>query len=208
MYLFTRRTRLTGAAGVDWAARITAKASEVGGNDVQLWGNTLSPGLGTISWTSWHADLSSLETALDKLQVDPAFQALAAEGASQTEGGFDDGVVQIVHGEPDPATEVQYVAGVQAVLSGGNAVKGMITAVEIAQRAEAVTGLQTMVGQNLTGPYGSIGWLTGYENIAALEAANNALAADPDWLALIDTTGGLFVEDPTITQQTIYRKLA
>jgi hypothetical protein len=40
-----------------------------------------------------------------------------------------------------------------------------------------------------------------------MEKAESALADDPSWLKLIDSTKGCFVEDPSLTQATIYRKL-
>jgi hypothetical protein len=207
MYLFTRRARLTGAAGVEWAAAITAKVNEVAGTDVQLWTNVFSPGLGTATWTSWHADLASLEAMTGKLEADPGFQTLAAQGADHAVGGFDDGLMQTIYGEPDPARTITYVGGVQAVCASGNIARAMTAGVEIAQKGEAATGLSTMFVRSLTGPYGGVGWLTGYEDIAVLEAASDALAASSDWLTYLDGIGGVFVEDAAITQQTLYRRV-
>jgi hypothetical protein len=62
--------------------------------------------------------------------------------------------------------------------------------------------------RSLSGSYGAVGWLTGHEDIAGMERASDALAVDEAWIDLVDSTGGAFVEDPTITTQTIYRKLA
>ena len=38
--------------------------------------------------------------------------------------------------------------------------------------------------------------------------AQSALAADPAWLKLLDSTEGAFVEDPEATKATLYRKLS
>jgi hypothetical protein len=80
--------------------------------------------------------------------------------------------------------------------------------VEIAQKAEAITGLATMFVRSLTGPYGAVAWFTGYPNITAMQTAEDALAADAGWLKLLDSTQGCFVEDPAATQATIYRRIA
>jgi len=76
------------------------------------------------------------------------------------------------------------------------------------QHGETITGIPSMFGRALTGPYGSVGWLTGYESLAQMEKANDAQAADPTMLKLIDSTQGCFVEDVGATQTTLYRKLA
>jgi hypothetical protein len=211
MYLFSRRARLVGGdgmAGIEWAAEICGKVKEVTGQEVQLWATVYSPGFGTVSWTAWFEDLAHLETVRDKLQADAAYLDLATKGAGLTEGGLDDGLVKVLHGTPDPACAIQYVGGVQAVVAGGSIVRAMTAGVEIAQRAEAITGLPTLFVQAMTGPYGSVGWLTGYDDIATVQAAGDKLAADPGWTSLIDSTEGCFAEDAAVTQQTLYRRLA
>ena len=211
MYLFSRRARLAGGngtAGLEWASSIGAKVNQITGQEIQLWGTVYSPGFGTVSWTGWFADLASLESVGDKLQADPGYLELADAGAKLTEGGLDDAIFQPIYGEPDPAQEIQYVGGVVGVIASGNFARGMAAGVEIAQKAEKITGLSTMFGSSLTGPYGSVGFLTGYENIAVLEAAQNKLASDASWIKLIDSTKGCFVEDAVTTQSTLYRRLA
>jgi len=210
MYLFSRRAHLSGAAGLEWATNTLGRVNEVTGSGAQLWANAFSPGFGTVSWTSWWADLASLEAAMAKLQGDAKFTALAAEGASFIDGIVDDGLLQTVSGEPDPSTanEAQYVAGVQAVCAGGNIARAMTVGVELAQKAEAISGVRTLFMRAITGPYGAVGWLSAYPDLAAFETAQDKLAVDPGWLTLVDSTEGCFVEDAAITQQTLYTKLA
>jgi hypothetical protein len=210
MYLFSRNTRLVGGngvAGLEWAVTITGKVQEVTGHEVQLWATTYSPGFGGITWTAWFDDLTALETVGDKLQSEPAFVDLENQGAKFTDGILNDAVFQPVYGSPDPSRQVQYVGAVSAVLASGNYARALGAGVEIAKAAEKITGLSTTFATALTGAYGTVGWLTGYETIAALEKAQTALAADASWVKLIDSTKGCFVEDASITQQTIYRRI-
>jgi len=210
MYLASRRTRVTSAAGLEWATTIQAHVKEATGNDLQLWGNIHSAGFGTISWTWWWADLTSLEQAFDKLQVDPKYNELAAAGADLIEGDIDDALYQTISGDPDPGDvgTVQYVASVRAVAAAGNLVRSVTAGLEIAEKATAIGGHNTLFLRSLTGPYGEIGWLTGYPDLAAVGAAQDKLAADPEWLTFLDTTGTAFVEDPSVTVATLFRKLA
>ncbi len=210
MYLFSRRTRLSdgnGTAGVEWAGKIAAKVKELTGTEIQLWATVYSPGYGTISWTGWFEDLPALEAVGDKLQADPAMEKLVNAGAKYTQGGLDDGLVQPIYGTPTDAP-IQYVGGAVAVCAAGSFERAMAAGVEIAQKAEAVTGLPTLFGRSVTGPYGGVGWLTGYESAAAMEQADAALAADSSWLKLLDSTKGCFAEDTSITQSTIFRRIA
>jgi hypothetical protein len=211
MYLFNRRTRLTGgngSTGIEWATSIAAKVKEVTGHEVQLWATVFSPGFGTISWTAWFDDLAALEKVGDTLQGDSSMTKLSDQGAKYTEGGLDDGIWQPIYGAPDPARAIQYVSTVTAVAAPGAIERAIGVGVEIAQKVEAVTGASCLFSQGLTGPYGSVGWLTAYDNIAAIESAQSAMAADATFLKLVDSSAGYFVEDAAITQQTFYRRLA
>jgi hypothetical protein len=167
-----------------------------------------SPGYGTIAWTSWFDDLAALEKVGDKLQTDSSMTKLSDQGAKYTEGGLDDGIWQPIYGSPDPARAIQYVSTVTAVAAPGAIERAMGVGVEIAQKVETVTGASCMFSQGLTGPYGSVGWLTAYDNIAAFQAAGDAIAADTSLIKLVDSSAGCFVEDAAITQQTIYRRIA
>ena len=73
MYLMSRRTQVRSIEAVEWATNILNRAKEVTGNEIQLWTNAYSAGLGTITWTSWWADLAALEAAFAKLQGDGAY---------------------------------------------------------------------------------------------------------------------------------------
>jgi hypothetical protein len=208
MYLFTRRTRLSHAAGLQWAVDISEKVRQVTGHDVQLWGHVYSPGFGTITWTAWFEDLPHLESFGDKLEADEGFRMMSGEGSSFTQDGVDDGLLQPLVGQPDPDRDVQYVTAVQAVCAGGNARRAMALGAQIAERATQVTGVPTIFARSLSGPYGGVGWLTGHEDIAGVERASDALASDEAWSGLIDSAEGAFVEEPSVTVQTIHRRLA
>jgi hypothetical protein len=212
MYLFSRRTRLAGGngrAGLEWAVAMCERVNQITGLDVGLWGTVYSEGFGTISFTTFLPDLAALEAAGDKLQVDDGYLEASDKGAALTIGGLDDSLLEIVHGVPDPSRNPQYVSGVTAVCASGHLAKGMTVGVEIAQRAEKITGLPTLFVRGATGPYGGVGWLTGYEDIGSLESAQQALADDASWLEFLDDeVEDAYAEDPSITQSTIYRKLA
>jgi hypothetical protein len=208
MYLFTRRTRLNSGAGVEWALEIGAKAAAVGGLDVQLWGKQFGDEFGTVTWSMWAPDLAALEAFGDTIAADASYQALAEKGRDHTEGGVHDALMKPLVGEPDPEAESHYVSGVSAVCAGGQIEKAMGLGAQIAEKASSITGHDTMFLQAMTGPYAAVGWLTGYPDISSMEKAQDALAGDTGWLHLVDSTGGAFAEDPSVTIQTVHRRLS
>jgi hypothetical protein len=211
MYLFSRTGRLAGGdtrKAMEWALEVTDLATKVSGLPVALYTSVFSPEAGTLVWSTFVPDLAALEAAGDKLQADDGFVGSSDRGAKHLEGGFDDGLFQVLHGAPDPGRTVEYVTAVQSACANGNFAKGVEVGIEIAQRAERLTGTPTLFVSAATGPFGGVGWLTGFSDIAAMEAGQAALQSDPDWLAYLDSdASAAYVEDPGATEQRIYRRI-
>jgi hypothetical protein len=212
MYLFSRRARLAPGntqAAMTWATEITQKVNQVTGLNVGLYALTFSPEVGTLSWSTFVPDLTTLEAANDKLLVDDAYVSMLDAGAKFALGGADDALLSIIHGAPDPARQIEYVTTVQTVCASGSLAKGIELAVEIAQRAEKTLGVPVLVATAATGNYGSVVWISGYANVAELERSQEALAADATFAEFVDkSVRGVYVDDPSMTQQLIYRHIA
>jgi hypothetical protein len=211
MYLFSRRAQLAPgnvAESIGWVTAIGDKVTQITGLPLGIYTHVFSPEVGTFSWTTFVEDLGELESANDKMSADQGFMDLQNEGAKHTTGVMDDIVMSIVHGEPDPDRQVDYVTSVETVCASGALAKGVELGVGIAQQAEKVTGLPTMFGMRLTGGYGTVGWLTGYADVAEMQAANEKLNGDASWLKIVDEgVKGVYVEDPASTQQRAWRRL-
>ncbi len=191
-----------------WATGITESVNKITGLNVSLFAQTWSPDLGTLVWSAFVPDLATLEAANDKLLVDDAYVSMVDAGAKFSGGGPDDALLQVVHGEVDPNRQVEYVTAVQTVCANGSVARGIELGVEIAQRAEKSTGLPGLFTTAATGPYGSVGWFTGYANVGELEHAQQALAADTKFAQFIDkSVPGVYAEDPLASQQLIYRRI-
>jgi hypothetical protein len=212
MYLFSRRIRLgpgNTRASMEWALEQTKSVTNITGLQVSLFMQVYSPEVGAVAWSTFVPDLATLEAAGDKLNADDAFAAAVDKGSSFTVGGADDLLAQVVYGEPDPTREIEYVTAVQTVCANGNLGRGMELGIKLAQRAEKLIGTPTLFLANATGSYGSVGWITGHENAQALEASQQALASDEDWVTYIDkNVGGVYTDEPSHTTQLIFRRLA
>lgn len=194
MYLMSRSAQLSSAEGYEWARSMRDLVTETMGHEVSLWTHTLSPAFGTVSWTSWWEDLSTMESSFAKLVGDPKYAAAAAAGAGLFEGSVNDSLVQSITDVPVASATSRYVGSIQAVAAQGNYVRAFGAGVEIAEKAQAITGAPTMFVQRLTGPYGAIGWFTAFESLGHFESANNKLGADASFAQYLDTTKGCFIE--------------
>jgi hypothetical protein len=212
MYLFSRRVRIGGGqtrAAMEWALGQTEKVNRITGLQVSLYTQVCSPEVGSIGWSTFVPDLATLEAAGDKLNVDDDFVSATDKGATLTVGGPEDTLSQVISGAPDPSRPIEYVTAVHTVCATGNLARGMELGVEIAQRSEKITGTPTLFLADVTGAYGGVGWVSGHENIQALEAAQQKLASDASWAKYLDKeVKGTYADEPGHTTQLIYRRLA
>jgi hypothetical protein len=212
MYLFSRRIRLgpgNTRKSMEWALEQTKSVNNITGLPVSLFMQVYSPEVGAVAWSTFVPDLPTLEAAGDKLNADDTFAAAVDKGSSFMLGGADDLLAQVVYGEPDPTRDIEYVTAVQTVCANGNLGRGMELGVELAQRAEKVIGTPTLFLANATGTYGSVGWISAHDDAQALEASQQALASDADWVKFVDkNVAGVYADEPSQTTQLIFRRLA
>ena len=107
------------------------------------------------------------------------------------EGPTVDLISQVVHNAPDGPPK-SYVQVTTAQCANGSLTEGMAVAVELADAATQLTGVPLMVVVPVTGAYGGVGWISSVDDLAEVESASAALAADVDWLKLVDRAGHAF----------------
>lgn len=213
MYLFSRRARLSGDRfqdAIEWATAITERVGETTGMKVDLWTRTFSPGIGTLVWSSFVPDLAALEAATDKLAVDDVYTDLVEKGFRYLmPGSVDDAIDFVLHGEFDPARHVEYVSTVRSTVTAGKLVHGLACGVEIAERAEKVTGVPMGFLASHTGNFGAVAWLAGFAGVAELQEAQQQLYSDESFLKFLDReSAGVFTDTPGATTQLVYRHIA
>jgi hypothetical protein len=188
-YLFTRSIRVAGnlVDAMGWSARITEKVNQIAEIPITLWQPIMSPQINTLNWVAVVDDLAALTATDEKLMADSAYLDLTVEGAKFNAGsGVDDHLMQYVHADRDGADTAQYASIVRAILAPGAFVEGVTLGVEIAQKVKAVSGRPTSFGQSTTGTYGEVAWISLYDSIEQVQAAEEAIGADADFVALLD----------------------
>ncbi|MGC1419921.1 MAG: hypothetical protein WA786_07375 [Acidimicrobiales bacterium] len=173
-----------------------------------MWARTLSPEYGTIVWTSTWEDLTAREAATAALVSDSDYLSLLEEGEKFLSSGIDDNLYEIVYPGANPTTDAKYVGTVRSACKNGHVIRGIATGVEIAQRAEAVSGNSTAFTANATGQWGGVVWITGYDSLAAFETAQKKLNADMDWLQFVDGATSCYSEEASVTQSVLYARLS
>lgn len=211
-YLFNRAMKLAPGNTLDsiaWATKITEKVNGASGPEFRLWRRVLGPDAGTLGWSAVVNHIAELTAVEEELMADGGYIELVEEGArfSVHGDGFDDTLGRLVHVDPDGVDTAQYASITTTVLAPGMAASGIALGVELAQRIKAITGRPTSFGTSLTGRFGEVAFFMLSDTIEQVEAANEALAADADWMATMDErASAAFV--PEASERMITRRIA
>lgn len=207
MYLFNR-TRSARTESImeatAWGVEIAAKASAISGVEIALWASALSDDIGRLSWTARFDDLAQWDDLGNKLIADEAYMASIAGAADLFSGPVRDGMVEIVHGAAaTPPPRFEYVTVISATATSGNFADALAHGVALASAASAASGMNSLFTVDVTGNFGGVKWITGYPDVASMEAARHAVNADPTVLQLLDAGGRLFVDGSTAVHRRI-----
>jgi hypothetical protein len=92
------------------------------------------------------------------------------------------------------------------VLAPGAFVAGVTLGVEIAQKAKALSGRPVSFAQSTTGTYGEVAWISLYDTIEQVQAAEAAINSDPEFIELIDQKASKAYQPGNATQ-SLARKI-
>ena len=197
MYLFSRFRRVHNASlrqGVAAAVEVAGMASDITGFEITPWMSLASREVSRINWSAMFGSLDELQAANEKLAASSEYGDWVDSHDELFEGPLEDAVLQIVHGTPDPARTVNFVAGVEAVCVNGKLSVGLAGGVELAEAFTKITGNPMLFAVRRTGLYGGVVWLAGSESLGELGKLEDALFADPSWPTLVDQHGASFAQ--------------
>ena len=217
MYRFSRQIRLSGSklpAAMAWAAEVTDHVKSVTGLPVNLLTEVLSPGAGTLVWSTMVADLATLEAGMDKLMVDGRYNELTETAlAYELPGSLKDMLRSVVYPteappEGTPIPDFEYVSATYSTITGGQFARAIPVGIEIAQRVTDLTGALTVFEIDSTGNYGGVAWLSVAASITAMQEAEEKINQDASFVEFIDKEASTaFASGPGATTSRILRKI-
>ncbi len=196
MYLFLRSAtavpeRLLDAAA--FAVEIAATASSLSGREISAWQVEFGAPMSNFVWSSTaesHADLRELG---DKLLTETRYVESVAAAGDLFAGAGEDVLSDILAMAGDGGQGREYASVVMAQCTVGRIVEAMGWGVEMMEHAARVTGLDGLFTRSMYGPFASVAWISLADSAEEVDHATAALAADPDYLTMIDDSAGLFV---------------
>ena len=210
MYLFTRTRQVDPgkfADAIGWVGTATESVRSTTGRELDAWTAILSPELGSVTWSMWAESLAELVEAGDKLAASADWAKVLQSGNDFFVGGVEDGLASVVYGAEGMGADgpPEYVGVATASAAPGRLGDAIGAGIEIAEQVKKSTGQNTLFLINSTGLYGGVAWITPSANIGEVDASEAALAADPEFVKLIDRVGTAY--NPGAAQ-AIFRRIA
>lgn len=212
MLLFGREIQLNGShmrEAIAHATHMAEYVTQTNGVPVSLWTTVYSPNAGTLVFTASVPDMTALEAAMDKLMVDDGYHNLVEEGMPYfIPGTLQDRLVTIVHPieiSPERQRAVNYLRTIRSNAVVSRIADAVEVGVQIATRAEELTGSPALFGVEETGPFVGVLWAYGYADAAEADRFNAQVATDPGLGELLGRTKDLFIAGASA--RTLYRRL-
>lgn len=175
-----------------FAVSIAAKVEAVSGHPIRAYVTHFGAPVTTLSWSTRLDSLADLETMKGKLAADPGLAAEMQQNRSLFVGSPEDALMNIVSTTFD-AKPKKYYASTVAMAAGGKVGEAVQFGVEVQQHLSKLTGLQSAFGTNPFGPYGQVGWITGADSMAEIDAFQTAMGTDPAFQKMAGVVGDLFL---------------
>ncbi|HEY5154356.1 MAG TPA: hypothetical protein VIJ47_06450 [Acidimicrobiales bacterium] len=210
MYLFTRLATLRGneRRTMGWAVEMTGYVNAHSDHTLTLWRTDFGAPVGTVAWSAWVQSQNDLNVGFAALADDDGFFDMVDKGQEFMVAPPMDQLRQAVHGEPtDTPPPIGSVTTVTtAVVANGQYVEAAAWGVEMALLTQEISGLPTMFLIDSYGTFGQVTWLSGAPDLAASDAAGEAINANPDYLKRLGDVGDLFV--PASGQRRMATRIA
>lgn len=198
MLLYTRSVPLNRATpeALEWAVSVCEAVSAAADIDISLWATLYGGPVNDVTFSSLVESQAEIEAAHAAIGEDRRAPERIAAGAGFVAGPVEDRLMDVIHaaGEPYRAAPPGSVASViTATVTPARFGEALAWSVEMTDLAAAATGVPTLLGRGVAGPFGQLGWLATTDGVAAAETADQALNKDPEYLAKMGEIGDLFV---------------
>ncbi len=193
MLLASRAVRLGDLTkSLAWAIEIT-QAIQAQGGPTTLWQGLSGTEVGSVVWSTAVEDFAGYVAFGDGLANNADFVRLVAEAGDHIESVQPDGLVEVIHGVTGETKIGGFASVVNANAGNGQWSSAGAWAVSISMLVTEITGITGIVTAGRAGPMGSFGWITVYDDAAAMDAAFAKTAADPRYMESIDSAATMFL---------------
>ncbi len=196
MYLFSR-TRTARADKVleamPHAVEIASKVTQITGLDIFVWNYRFGQPVGTMMWSCRLDSQSQLFEATEKLAADATYVDMVLGLSDLFEGPSVDQMMHVVSANPGE-TPAKYIQFNTAKMAAGKYAQAIEFGVKLQQYAAESLDRPTFFVSAAYGGFGDVGWLTGSNTLAELDAGAEWQQTDAGFHEMVTSAADLFVE--------------
>jgi hypothetical protein len=161
-----------------------------------VWMSQYDPEGSAMVWSARFEAMTDLDAALGQLMDSNDYQDQVEALDELFIGQAVDNLIQIVAGGLGDAP-VPMVSVIEATAANGRQQQALAWGADIAEKAATSLGLPVAFGIGAYGRYGSLGWITSYEDVASIDDARGKLMADAVLQEAIDDGAGYVQDEAT-----------
>ena len=193
MYIFSRTGTIVPGhfvEGTTFAIEVAAQVKAITGVNVNVYRLGYGQPLGTVVWTSRVESQAELADIEAKLYADAGYVETVDRNGHLFTGGGTDGLSNVV--SSTIAAPKPIVAVTQAVIANGKFAKAMELGVKLQVHIAKITGLSTAFATDTYGAYGGVRWLTAADAMTEIDHADQVIATDAEFHALLEQAGDVY----------------
>lgn len=196
MHLFTRQATLAREHVVEgraYAVEIAQYMSEKTGLEVIPWAVVYGAPVGSVSWSTRVDSQAAMGAAQEMLAGDDGFLERSKANARLFTGPAENTIGEFLASSGGTVSVGRFATVVIAQCAGGKIGEAMSWGIDMMEHVAKVTGAESSFVRGIYGPFGTLVWVSRFDTMEALDAANAALTTDSTYLERLDQGGDLFV---------------
>ena len=148
-------------------------------------------------WSARFETMADIDDAFGRLMASDGYQDQVEALDGLFEGQATDTLIEILVGDLGDQGPAPFVSVIAATAANGRQQEAVAWGVDITEKASAALSLPVAFGVGVYGRYGSLGWITSYEDAETIEDARGKLMADAVLQSAIDDGSGNVQDDAT-----------
>jgi hypothetical protein len=208
MYLFSRECVVASPAAMAPAKAISDYVTGSRDRELALYSIAYGAAWNRVTFSTWVDDLAAMEESTATLAADAKYQELLLAFGPHV-SMVNDNLFNVVHSTSTEAelTFPNVVWSVTGVAKISKIVEATIGGTQICDAWKAATGVDATFGSAVTGQFGGIGWLSGYESFADFDKAQGAARSSEPWIAAMVGIQDFVSDELGAGVSTLYRKM-
>ncbi len=196
MYLFTRINTMAGARirdAIGFAGEITDYVNHHSDLEVSAHSFVFGRPPGTLAWSCLVESHAAMLAANATLNGDDSYLDQTSKAAELFLGPPEDMFREVLHVAGEVTGPSAYTSSVLATCNADRMADTVAWGMEMADLVHRVSGRACMFVGDAYGPFGGVGWLTGFDDAESLDTMRGALRDDADYVSHMGGSTGLFI---------------